>query len=207
MNRSAIILCGGASSRMGRDKALLPFGRDEVLLQRVVRLVAQAVPAERIVCVAAADQSLPVLPTDVQIVRDPEPHLGPLSALATGFAARAGRDDAAFVCGCDTPLLVPALVERMFELLEGRQAIVPRVASRIQPLVAVYRSEVLPIAASLLTDGQRSLHSLIERCDARIVEVDALRDVDPDLLSLESCNTDEEYQRLLERVFPSRVGL
>ena len=44
MRRGAIILCGGASSRMGRDKAWLPFGPDEVMLQRVVRLVGEVVP-------------------------------------------------------------------------------------------------------------------------------------------------------------------
>ena len=42
MNKGAIVLCGGKSSRMGRDKATLPFG-PELMLQRVVRLISQVV--------------------------------------------------------------------------------------------------------------------------------------------------------------------
>ena len=67
-NLSAIVLCGGRSSRMGRSKALLPFG-PETMLQRTVRIVRAAV-AGPIVVVAAADQSLPPLPADVAVVVD-----------------------------------------------------------------------------------------------------------------------------------------
>lgn len=203
MSRGAIILCGGASSRMGCDKALLPFGPAEVLLQRVVRLVTEVVPADRIVCVAAADQLLPLLPTGVQVVRDTEPHLGPLAGLSTGFSAMAPQADAAFVCGCDTPLLAPVLVGRLFELLGDGQAIVPQRAGRIQPLVAVYHSDVLPVAKKLLEQGERSLHALVERCGARMVDAEELRDIDPELLSLESCNTRGDYERLVERAYRS----
>ena len=58
MEKGAIILCGGKSSRMGRDKATLPFG-SEVMLQRVIRLVSQVVNVHRIVVVAAPGQALP----------------------------------------------------------------------------------------------------------------------------------------------------
>src|SRR5262245_6298020 len=101
---------------MGRDKALLPFGPSEVLLQRVVRLVGEVVRDERIVCVAAAHQALPHLPDRVQVVRDTAQYQGPLAGLATGMAALEGRVEAAFVCGCDSPLVVPAVVARLFEL-------------------------------------------------------------------------------------------
>ena len=50
MTNAGIILCGGRSTRMGRDKATLPFG-PELMLQRVVRLLGEAV--QRIVIVAA----------------------------------------------------------------------------------------------------------------------------------------------------------
>lgn len=188
---------------MGRDKALLPFGPDEVLLERVVRLVSEVVPTERIVCVAAADQSLPPLSSGVQVVRDTEPYCGPLAGLSTGFDSLAPQADAAFVCGCDTPLLMPALIDRMFDRLGNWQAIVPRAGGQIQPLVAVYRSDISTIANSLLEKGQRSLHALVERCNAQIVDPDELQDVDPELSSLVSCNTREEYERLVKVAYPS----
>jgi molybdopterin-guanine dinucleotide biosynthesis protein A len=195
----AIILCGGASKRMGRDKALLPFGLHEVLLQRVVRLLGEVVPCKRIVCVAAADQTLPQLANGVQIVRDTALHQGPLAGLATGMAAIRERADAVYLCGCDAPLLVPALVERLFEQLGDRQIAVPRINDQLHPLAAVYRADVLSVANSLLDHGERSLRALVEWCDTRFVAAAELRDVDPDLATLVGCNTPDEYQAALVR--------
>jgi molybdopterin-guanine dinucleotide biosynthesis protein A len=188
---------------MGRDKALLPFGPNEVLLQRVVRIVAEAAPAERIVCVAGAHQSLPALPDAVQVVRDVAPQLGPLAGLATGLAALEGRAAAVFACGCDAPLVTPAFVARMFDLLAERQIATVWDGEHLHPLSAVYRTNVLPIAQSLLAEGARSLMALVDRCIARRVTAAELRDVDPELDSLANCNTPEDYQRVVERVFPA----
>jgi molybdopterin-guanine dinucleotide biosynthesis protein A len=185
---------------MGCDKALLPFGPDEVLLQRVVRSVSAAVPAERIVCVAAADQALPTLPDAVQVVRDPEPQRGPLAGLATGIEALATRAEAVFFSGCDMPFLVPAFIERMFELLGDAQVAIPQIGDRLHPLAAVYRVEVLPIARSLLAIGEGSLHALVARCDTRLATSADLQDVDPEFATLIGCNTPDEYQAALERI-------
>jgi molybdenum cofactor guanylyltransferase len=197
MKRGAIILCGGASSRMGREKAWLPFGPDEVMLQRVVRLVGEAVPLENIVCVAAARQELPLLPGEVGTVRDPLPHRGPLAGLATGLGAVEHRIDAVFAAGCDVPLLVPAFVNRMFELLGDHEAVVAQNGDRCYPLTAVYRTCVLQRTADLLGQGESSLMSLVERCDTHKVRISVLTEVDPELSSLASCNAPAEYERAL----------
>jgi molybdopterin-guanine dinucleotide biosynthesis protein A len=191
--RGAIILCGGASSRMGRDKAWLPFGSDEVMLQRVVRLVGEVVAFENIVCVAGADQELPPLPSGILTACDPLRHRGPLAGFATGLAAISNRADATFVIGCDVPLLVPAFVTRMFDLLGDFEITVPHDGVRYHPLAAVYRTTILPHVEAILIAGERSLVALIERCRSVSVPVDTLRDVDPKLSSLGGCNTLEEY--------------
>jgi molybdopterin-guanine dinucleotide biosynthesis protein A len=182
---------------MGRDKALLSFGEKETLLERVARRVIEVVPAERIVCVAAQDQPLPLLPAEIQITRDPEPRRGPLAGLANGIVAIKNRADVVFACGCDAPLLVPAFVDRMFDLLGDHEIAVPCDGERSHPLAAVYRTDVLPVALSLLKAGERSLVSLLDRCNTRRVSVDALKDADPELTSLASCNTPADYRRLL----------
>jgi len=200
MNRGAIILCGGASARMGSDKAWLPFGTNEVLLQRVVRLVGEVVPCERIVCVAAAAQSLPQLAAEVQVIRDVEKYGGPLVGLALGMAALGDRADAAFVCGCDAPLLAPAFIARMFDLLGGHQIAVPHDGAHCHPLAAVYRNDVLPVVESLLASGERSLQALVDRCSTLRVPTEDLRAVDPRLASLQGCNAPDEYRLLLKHI-------
>ncbi len=94
MKRGAIVLCGGQSTRMGSSKAMLPFG-PERMLQRVVRLVGEAVPRENIVVVAAEGQELPPLPGEIVVTRDRRPNRGPLEGLACGLAALAEKADVA----------------------------------------------------------------------------------------------------------------
>jgi molybdenum cofactor guanylyltransferase len=199
-NVGAIVLCGGRSVRLGRDKASLPCGSGETMLQRVVRLLGQVVPAQRIVCAAAPRQQLPPLPLGVRLVYDARPHAGPLAGLAAGLVALTDGIEAAFVTGCDAPLLVPALVRRMFELLADYEIAAPYDGRRLHPLAAVYRIDVLPAVEAQLAGRDHSLVALLDKCRTRRVPTDELREVDPDMASLANCNTLEDYQAMV----PSR---
>lgn len=191
-NRSVagIILCGGQSSRMGRPKAWLPFA-GEIMLPRVARILSAVV--EPIVVVGAPEQELPPLPADVIVTRDETPGQGPLQGLAAGLAALEGRTSAAYVSSCDAPLLQPAFVRRMIVALGEDAIAVPFVEGRHQPLAAVYRLDVLASVRRLLEQGRRRPLFLFEENATRLVTEDALRGVDPELLSLRNTNTPEEY--------------
>ncbi len=195
MARTAgIVLCGGRSSRMGRPKAWLPFA-GELLLPRVVRLLSDAVAP--VVVVAAPGQDLPPLPADVILAHDPEDGRGPLLGLAAGLAALPAGTDAAYASSCDVPLLRPAFVRRMIELLDASAACVPQVDGRLHPLAAVYRREVAAAAGQLLAAGRPRLTDLCTIIRARIVTAAELADVDPELWSLRNVNTPEDYAAAL----------
>src|SRR5579871_5360740 len=100
MNVGGIVLCGGHSKRMGRPKAWLPIA-GEIMLSRVVRLLKDMV--RPVVVVAAPEQDVPALPTDVAIVRDEARGRGPLQGLAAGLQALRGLADAAYLSSCDVP--------------------------------------------------------------------------------------------------------
>src|SRR5262245_49311926 len=135
MTRTAgVVVCGGRSSRMGRPKAWLPFGGEQ-MLPRVVRLLGEVVAP--VVVVAAPGQDLPPLPAGIEIVRDPEPDRGPLQGLAAGLAALRGQADAAYLSSCDVPLLRPAFVRRMIDLMGDAAVCVPDVGGYRHPLAAV----------------------------------------------------------------------
>lgn len=196
MKRGAIILCGGKSKRMGQSKAMLPFG-EEFMLQRVVRLVTEVVSPDRIVVVAAANQELPPLPPKIIQAHDQHKNRGPLEGLACGFAALANTCDAVYATGCDVPLLVPAFIQRMFELLGDHDIAVPKDGKFHHPLAAVYRNSVLAEAQQLLNAEQRRPFFLFEQVDTLEVPVDQLRTVDPGLASLTNLNTPEDYRDAL----------
>jgi molybdopterin-guanine dinucleotide biosynthesis protein A len=190
-----IILCGGKSSRMGRPKAWLPFG-PEVMLQRVVRILAEVVSP--IVVVAAQGQDLPKLPASVEIARDEDEGFGPLAGLAVGLAALADRVDAAYASSCDVPLLSVPFVARVIAALEDHDLAVPRDGGFHHPLAAVYRTRLVPTVRELVAARHLRPVFLLERARSREIDVAELRPVDPELRSLRNINTPEEYAAALK---------
>ncbi len=181
---------------MGRSKAALPFG-PEPMLQRVVRLVAEAV--EPVVVVAAVGQELPELPQTTDIVRDRTPDRGPLEGIAVGLRALSDRCDAAFVTGCDVPLLVPDFIRRMIGLSAGFDVAVPHVGGHDEPLSAVYRTGVLAEVESLLAANRLRPAFLFDEVRTRRVVAEELVDVDPELDSLANVNSPADYRAALAR--------
>jgi molybdopterin-guanine dinucleotide biosynthesis protein A len=192
MRKGALILCGGKSSRMGRDKATLPFG-PELMLERVIRLLSEAVDPQSIVVVAAPDQRLPELPTTVAVARDTQEFRGPLQGLATGLRNVGDRFDAVYATACDVPLLVPAFVDRMFQLLDEYDAAVPFDGQHHHSLAAVYRPRVLPHVEALLNSDRLRPRFLFDLVRTREVPGDELRDVDPELATLDNLNRFDDY--------------
>ena len=177
---------------MGRDKATLPFG-PELMLERVVRLLSEAIELENLVVVAAPSQSLPDLLRGVTIARDIHEFRGPLQGLATGLRHAADRFDAVYVTACDVPLLVPAFVERMFQLLDEYDVAVPFDGQHHHSLAAVYRPQVLPQIQTLLDSDRLRPPFLFDLVRTREVLVDELRDVDPHLATLQNLNRYDDY--------------
>jgi molybdopterin-guanine dinucleotide biosynthesis protein A len=187
---SAIVLCGGRSSRMGRDKATLPFG-SETLLTRVVRVVAAVV--DDVVVVGNVTQAMD---RHVRVVADSIEGLGPLAGLTTGLAEV--RHSRALVVGCDMPLLSPLLLRRLLTLAGDADACVPRVDGTPMTTCAVYSTRVLAQGQSQLATGTRSLRALLDGLSVVWVDGDDLRDVDPELLSFWDCDTPDRYHTALQ---------
>lgn len=192
MRTGAIILCGGRSSRMGRDKATLRFG-SELILQRVARLVGEVIGSKNVVVVAAPAQSVPELSPEVTVVHDEQEFRGPLQGLATGLSQAGDRFDAVYATACDVPLLAPAFVERMFQLLEGYEIAVPVDGKHHHSLAAVYRPRVLATIKALVAAERLSLRFLFDEVPTREVSTSELRDVDPELDTLKNLNRYEDY--------------
>jgi molybdopterin-guanine dinucleotide biosynthesis protein A len=191
---STIVLAGGASARMGRPKALLPFG-PETLIERIVRRFA-AVSAEVIV-VSGPHVRLPPLPREARIVEDETPLRGPLSGLAGGLHAAA--NETSFVCGCDHPFLEPALASFLVERCRatpGAAAVWARWDDSPQPLVAAYRKDLSEVVDDMLASG---LRRLVDLRRARVIEITPreLAALDPWGRSFVDVDTPAAYERAL----------
>jgi molybdopterin-guanine dinucleotide biosynthesis protein A len=178
---------------MGAPKALLPFG-PETMLQRVARILGSVVSP--IAVVAAVDQELPALPAGVIIARDERQGRGPLEGLAAGLRALPLEVDAAYVTGCDAPLLVPGFVREMVALADGYDVTLMETDGFTHTLSAVYRRSVLPQVEALLAQDRLRplfLFDLVRTRRVAPAEISA----DPDLLTLRNLNTRAEYERAL----------
>jgi molybdenum cofactor guanylyltransferase len=175
---------------MGVSKATLPFG-PETMLQRVVRLLGTVV--DPIVVVAAGGQELPELPLAASIARDERDARGPLEGLRTGLKALPVEIDAAYVTGCDVPLLVPAFVQRMIHLLEGHDIAVMEIDGFTHPLSAIYRRTTLPHIESLLAEDRLRPVFLFDAVPTRRVKPEEMLVADPELRTLRNLNTREDY--------------
>ena len=190
MQSAGIILCGGQSSRMGTAKLALPFG-PETMLHRIVRLLGEV--CRPIVVVGAVDQPLPDLPPDVLVTRDRRAERGPLEGLWAGLSALPDDVTAAYATSCDVPLLAPAFVQRMLNLLGDHAAAVPIGGGFLHPLAAVYRRSLIDVIETLLAADRLRPAFLFDTVSTRRVSEDELRDVDPQLNTLKNLNHPADY--------------
>jgi molybdopterin-guanine dinucleotide biosynthesis protein A len=193
MGTAAIVLAGGFSRRMGREKASLPWG-ETTLLEHAISIVEPVV--DEVVVVLREGQPLPA-PLSVSIARDPAEGNGPLAGLIAGLEAI--RSDRAFLVSCDAPFLRPALVARLLELAQGQAAVVPVVEGRWMVTTAVYARSTLPVARELMAAGRPRPRFLAEEVGALTVPAADLLDIDPELASFVGCNTPEEYEAARRR--------
>lgn len=182
-NCTAIILAGGESSRMGRDKAALPLN-GKPLLQTVIDAV-QPLFAHTLVSVRE-----PRAGVALQQVCDAQPGAGPLAGLVSTLERIA--TPWAFVVACDMPFIAPPVIEQLAALRGTHQAVVPLVDGHAQPLLAFYTTSCLPLLRERLAGGDRSLTGALKMLDLRYVEADELLPSDPQLRSFFDLDTPQD---------------
>lgn len=189
--RGAIVLAGGRSTRMGRDKATLPWGEPGgTLLGHVVRVLLDVV--DDVVVVARRTQQLPELPEVVRVAHDDVEDEGPLRGLLAGL--RATRASSVYASGCDTPWLRRAFVEALFDAQPAGGIAIATSEGFAHPLAAVYPSDAADDVAALLAAGRRRPIDLLDRRTTVRVDETVLRRVDPELASLDNLNDPARFE-------------
>jgi len=165
MNISAVLLTGGESRRMGRDKATLQF-RGRPLWQIQLELLRNLELFEIFVS-ARTDPSW--RPKDVRFVADIRPSRGPLSGLAACLAQM--HTTHLLALAIDMPFMTENYLRYLFAKMEASRGVVPKIGNRAEPLAAIYPWEAEIDFRSALTGADFSLQSLTRR----LVETGKLR--------------------------------
>jgi molybdopterin-guanine dinucleotide biosynthesis protein A len=185
---TGVILVGGKSRRMGRDKAFLQI-TGKTIFERVLEIFRESF--DRIVLVGDraerfAGYGLPVLP-DIY----PGSALG---GLYTGLYHSATEH--VFVSSCDLPFPNQAVVRHLCSLKSGFDAVVPNTAHGFEPLFALYAKNCLGPMRELLESGNFSAYGSYPKIRVRYVQGEELARLDRDGKSFVNVNTPEELEKI-----------
>jgi molybdopterin-guanine dinucleotide biosynthesis protein A len=155
---SGVVLAGGKSSRMGRDKAALPVA-GETLLGRQLRRLAGAGCQESLVSVARPDAVLPTLAPGVRVIGDRFPDAGPLAGLEAALAL--ARHELVLALAVDLPAMTAGFLRILLAGAAPGCGVVPVLGDRFEPLVAVYPRRAHAEAELRLQRGERALQPFV----------------------------------------------
>lgn len=181
---TGLVLCGGKSSRMGTDKALVEIDGQSLLTRVSARLTH--VCDEILVASGIPGRMGPLPYREIEDAGVP----GPLGGIVAGL--RASNNDLVAVVAVDMPLCDPRLLRALAGLAATTRAIVPRDEAGLQPLHAVYRKDA---AADLLRSGPSVIDAVLE-LDPRIIEGAELASLTDEPRFAHNLNRPEDLERL-----------
>ncbi len=183
---TAIILAGGLSTRMGRDKANVLLGK-QTLLQHVIATMQKSFPH----IILSVREPRPEI--NLMQVCDAADVSGPLAGVLA--ALEKIKTPWAFIVACDMPFVQAAVIEMLAQYRGDYQAVVPVVQGHAQPLAAFYARDILPILRRhLASRGKNSLRAVFEQLNIRYVNENDLTQIDPALRSFFDLDTPQDLR-------------
>ncbi|MBE6507972.1 MAG: molybdenum cofactor guanylyltransferase [Methanobrevibacter sp.] len=180
--KSCIILCGGQSRRMGRDKGSMII-QDKPMIKHILSTLNHQIDE---VLIVLNDQKRIdrynefINPHDytytITFLEDNIKNKGPMPGIMTGLSKISS--DYALILPCDSPYVSEKYVKSIFEeLSDDYQAIVPYhdpndKLKTSEPLHSIYNKSIIPIIEELVNEDVLHIKGLIEKIDAKFVLID-----------------------------------
>ena len=157
MKISAVLLAGGESRRMGRDKATLPWRGRPLWEWQMEKL--RALHPEMILLSVRSD--VPWRPPDVEVIVDVPPSRGPLSGLTVALAAI--KTDHLLALAVDMPFMTTENLRLVCSLATEGIGVVPTIDGKAEPLGAIYPTEARAAFLEALQGDNFSLQPLARK--------------------------------------------
>ena len=185
-----IILAGGKSKRLGRNKINEVIG-GITLLNRVVNVLS-AFNGE-IILVTAEDSSLPDTFTYAKIskVQDLYPGKGMIGGIITGLSA--SKNFYNLVVAADMPFLNPVLIRYMISNAKGNDLVAYKNQNELEPLHAIYTKNCLPILEEIMLKDRR-IFELLGQVKVRYLSPAEINQYDPKKISFFNVNIESDLR-------------
>lgn len=192
------VLAGGASRRMGTDKAQLLLG-GQTFIERIAGEIQAVASTVTVISSGREGQSVNLDGHRLPVVGDVFAGWGALGGLHAALST--ARAEWAVVVACDLPLVTRALFLRLASLCGDHDAVAPIQADgRPQPLCAIYRTVACrPVIEKLIKGGERRPRTLLQSVRTRWVTFAELADLEGASRFFENVNTPEDYARALRK--------
>jgi len=180
MQATAIIMAGGQSRRMGRDKSMLLINGEPVIKHILEKLRCHFDQV-----LISSDEASKYSFLSVEVIPDEAANKGPIMGIAS--ALRASVNDVNFVIACDIPQVDISFVRRMVRESKGFDAVIPKTGqSQYEPLFAVYRKSVLAAIDKAIATGNYRIIDPLRDCKVNYIGL-------ADGQQLKNLNTMKDY--------------
>lgn len=188
-NISGVVLAGGQSRRMGKDKRVLQWEGTK-FLDKVCLIMADLFDE---VLLVTATEDYPCGHLPVRSVPDAIPQKGSLGGLFTGI--KEASHSSVFVVACDMPFLNYSVISRLCGLAES-DVLVVKLSTGFQPLHGRYSKRCSFIMEQMIHDGNLRIQDLVKESSlsVQIVEESLFEDIDPHGYSFLNINTPSDYE-------------
>ena len=183
---TAVILAGGQSSRMGSNKALLPYRGGRFIESIYCQLSGLF---ENVLLVTNTPEQYTFL--GCRTVPDLYPGMGALAGLHAGLSG--SRTPHIFAVACDMPCLNDSLIRALLARRHQTDVIIPEGEQGLEPLHAVYGRGCLPAMEHSLRSGRRKIVSFFPDVRVRTFTSDQVATIDRGFSSFSNINTPAEY--------------
>lgn len=190
---TGVILCGGRSSRMKTDKALLKLGERtiiEIILDKLKSIFKEII--------ISSNESHKYEFLNVRIINDIYTNRGPLAGIHSALTY--SNQEKIFVSACDIPLVPKEMIDFLINYQSNCQVILPKFQGRVQFLCGIYSKSINDIIEHILNSPTKkgALYELAENVSTEIIDIDELEFVSPDIFL--NLNTTDDFDRI-KRIF------
>ena len=196
-NVTGVILSGGKSSRMGRNKSLLKLNNKtiiEIIADKMESLFSKIILSTN----TPEEYNFP----GIKSVHDIYKNCGPLGGIHASLKESATEN--IFVISCDVPLMSEEMIEYILNHKTNKPVVLCMDKGKIQPLVGIYSKKNIPVIEDILKhhsdsneikDKKLSLNSFIKKCDTEIIETGNLSFYNEKLFF--NVNNQDDYEKII----------
>ncbi|GKU24850.1 molybdenum cofactor guanylyltransferase [Clostridium folliculivorans] len=191
--KTAVILAGGKSSRMGFDKQFLEFED-----KQIIDVIAEKLYTcfEEIIVISNKPEFYRDSP--YKIISDEIADIGPISGIYEGL--KTAKGEYVYFIACDMPIVNIRFIEFMKDRLieEPKQCCIAERESYIEPFNAFYSKSLLSKVEQMIKADKRALKQLIKASDTLFIEEEKVKSFDCSFEMFMNLNTKEDLDRYIK---------